>query len=45
MSKLAHRSDSPYVQDGEFPRATFGFIAWIATMVNQVLFLLAHSSA
>jgi hypothetical protein len=33
-TKMTHRSDSPYIQDGQFPKATFGFIAWIATMVS-----------
>jgi len=45
MSKLTHCSDSPCVQYGEFLRATFGFIAWIATIVNQALFLQTNSSA
>lgn len=37
LGKLSHRVDSPYVQDGELPRATFGFIAWIATMTRFIL--------
>jgi hypothetical protein len=33
-AKTTHRSDSPYVRDGHLPKATSGFIAWIATMVR-----------
>jgi len=33
-AKMTLRSDNMYIQDGQFPKTTFGFIAWIATMVS-----------
>jgi len=32
---MKFRSGSTYVQNGQLPKVTFGFIAWIATMVSR----------
>ena len=35
-AKLTFHSDNTYVQDGQLPKTTFGFIACITTMVSQI---------
>jgi hypothetical protein len=33
-AKMNFHSNSTYIQNGQFPKVTPGFIAWIATMVS-----------